>query len=146
MSQLRLENCSMPGRDPYWSDNGTGDGQNWLGLLLMFQRVQLVPGDLWEGWLRKNVDLSTESTSFPCKLMVKQAHEEVTKTMKREGLEERASLRGYSRARSQVGRSPSHAPRLDYARELPTSVMPLGNISRGAHKQVPRRRRRQCIC
>ncbi|CAE8617413.1 unnamed protein product [Polarella glacialis] len=55
-----LEHNAHPGRDKIWSDNGNGEGWNWLGLQLMSLRDELrwrlAGGDLrdWMRWKGKN--------------------------------------------------------------------------------------------
>ncbi|CAE7583746.1 unnamed protein product [Symbiodinium sp. CCMP2592] len=57
-STFLLEHNSFTGRDGFWSDNSDGTGKNWLGALLMLQRMDLLKGkeeDHWAEWLLSNV-------------------------------------------------------------------------------------------
>jgi len=55
-----LEHCSVTGRDKIWSNNGNGEGTNWLGLQLMLVRGRL-GGDSgqgsWTQYIKDTIDL-----------------------------------------------------------------------------------------
>ena len=59
-----LEHNERKGRDDTWSDDADGEGQNWLGLLLMLQRDALRgargPG-AWTCWIREGCGIDLES-------------------------------------------------------------------------------------
>lgn len=57
-----LEHNSHVGRDAFWSDNGDGEGRNWLGVVLMLVRDEINqttgPGS-WTHYLSSVFDLNT---------------------------------------------------------------------------------------
>lgn len=53
-----LEHTPRRGRDNIWSDDCDGEGQNWLGLQLMFRRMELQGSSSWLAYLEAAYDLS----------------------------------------------------------------------------------------
>ena len=57
-----LEHNAVVGRDKIWSDNGNGDGSNWLGLLLMLLRDELRDtrtSSSWTAFIEAAIDTKT---------------------------------------------------------------------------------------
>lgn len=54
-----LEHHSAVGRNNVWSDNGNGEGKNWLGLQLMVIRDRLARSPSWTGYLESLLDLAS---------------------------------------------------------------------------------------
>lgn len=54
-----LEHNNALNRDSIWSDNCDGNGNNWLGILLMLVRDRLCGTDRWTKYIRELIDEAT---------------------------------------------------------------------------------------
>jgi len=124
-----LEHNSVTGRDAFWSDDGTGEGSNWLGALLMLRRGLLLrqdgAADAWAVWVEQKVNLATGKVSPSWQGQVRKAREAVVAATAGRGLRSASVPRkalgydskpsptsGYDQRGARAGyRSPSPRPK-----------------------------------
>jgi len=62
-----LKHDPIEGRDKVWSDNGDGEGVNWLGIQLLLIRDQLSGESRWTDYIKNLINIDVGDAKTPSK-------------------------------------------------------------------------------